>query len=134
MRDIRTLSQKNPYCLPKEQALTAYHYCRCYPEWETELRNMSVMRGVSYDHEKVQETGTADTTADQAIRNKQITDKLRLIDEAIMEAAPDVFNYMKQNICYGVPFYKLEMDGIPMCRETFYKYRQKTYKAVASRL
>ena len=95
---------------------------------------MSVIRGISYDHERVQESGTADAAANQAIRNKLITDRLRLIDEAIMDAAPDVFDYMKRNVCYGVPFYRLEMDGIPMCRETFYKYRQKTYKTIASRI
>lgn len=134
MRDIRPLSTSNPYSLPKEEALTVYHYCRCYPDWEKELRSRSVIHGVSYDHDRVQESGTADTTADQAIRNKRITDKLQVIDGAIMQVIPECFDYMKRNICYGVPFYALEMDGLPMCKATFYKYRQKTYKAIANRL
>lgn len=134
MRDIRPLSQKNPYSLPKEEALTVYHYCRCYPEWEKELRSRSLIRGVSYDQEKVQGNRTADATADQAIRNKQLADKLQLIDEAIMDVIPEVSDYMKRNICYGVSFHALEMDGLPMCREAFYKYRQKTYKTIALRM
>lgn len=134
MTDVRTLSEKNKYCLPKEVALTVYHYCRAYPEWKKVLKQPS-MQSVRYDGVKVQTSGMTDCVAEAAMERAQVSRRLDVIDKALAKVCPDMAaDWIRKNICYGVTYPELEGQGVPMCRDTFYTYRRKAYYEIAQNI
>lgn len=134
MTDVRTLSAKNEYHLPKEIALTVYHYCRAYPEWKQELKQPTI-QAIRYDGVKVQTSGTADHVSEAALDRAQVSRRLDIVDKALAKVCPDItIDWVRKNICYGITYPELEGQGVPMCRDTFYKYRQKAYWEIARNL
>ena len=134
-KKYRVLSDKNKYSLPKEDYLTAIHYALRYPLWIEELRTSAdTGKGISYDREKVQTSGGYDTTAETAIRLAEVSGKVELIDGIIRNIAPEIENYLRRGVCYGLTFDQLKAQGMPCERDAYYLRRRHFYYELSKRI
>ena len=82
---LRTrLSKKNPYWIPTERRLELVHFCRQYPEWRDESREICSVHGYRWSVRVAQ--AKADPTADMAVRLEELERKMKLVEDAAMNA------------------------------------------------
>lgn len=127
----KELSKKSKYYLPAEEYATAYHYAKRYPSWEAELRAIGGVSGVSYDSEAVQTSYSGDPTQSAGIRRAEVTGKMRIVENAVRAAAPDMAEFLLLGVAYGLTFYQLQERGIPCGRKYYYDRRRKFYWILA---
>ena len=101
------------------------HYCKQYPEWVAELDAMTdTGKGIAYDTDRVQSSGDSDPTADLAIRRANISRKKDVIDHLAYRIGGEALSkWLILGICYSMPFYRLQMNGIP-CGKDYYSTRR----------
>lgn len=129
------LSRKSKYYLPKEDYLTVKHYCLRYPLWVAELSVAPDMsRAITYDGVRVQTTGDGDPCADLAMRRAEYARKKELVEQTVMEAAPEIADYLLLGVCYGMEEKDLEARGMPCMRDMYYDRRRKFYWLMAHKI
>ena len=121
-------SQKTSYCLPKEDYITAVHYALRYPTLLADLPPADSGSAIRYDREKVQSSNQYDATSDLAMKRTAIAEKLKIIDDTILEVAPDsIEHFLKLGVCYGFTYDQLLGRNIPMSRNQYYEMRRHFY-------
>jgi len=119
------VSEKSKYSLPREDYLTAIHYSLRYPLWLEELRTAADTGAIRYDKEKVQTSNSSDPTYEVAVRMGELTDKINLIDNTILEAAGDVYApYLRYSVCHGLTYDQCCAKGLFQGRRQFYEMRR----------
>lgn len=102
-------------------------YCRRYDDWRKELQyglRAISMEGGSHSN------NISRPTEQQAVRNAQLCDQILLIERAIRDICPDMYNEMLDNIARGVPYIYLQ---VPYTERDFYERRIKVYALIADR-
>lgn len=102
-------------------------YCRRYDDWRKELQyglRAISMEGGSHSNNIIR------PTEQQAVRNAQLRDQILLIERAIRDICPDMYNEMLDNIARGVPYIYLQ---VPYTERDFYERRIKVYALIADR-
>lgn len=102
-------------------------YCRRYDDWRKELQyglRAISMEGGSHSN------NISRPTEQQAVRNAQLRDQILLIERAIRDICPDMYNEMLDNIARGVPYIYLQ---VPYTERDFYERRIKVYALIADR-
>lgn len=135
MAKHRTLSTKNKYYLPKETFLTVVHYCKQYPVWEAEFNALlDQNRAIEYDRDRVQTTNDYDATAEAAIKRAILSKKMEGVTQTAKDAAGDLWKWLILGVCYDMPYYALQLKGIPCGKDVYYDRRRKFYFMMAARL
>lgn len=119
------MSKTNPYYMDSETYITAAHYAKRYPRLKAELRNLPVLKGVSYDGEHVQSSNQSDTTYQLAERRSRITKSLYAIESSCMQAEPVLYPWLIEGLCFKRPWQYLQTHGIPCGKNTYYDARQR---------
>lgn len=102
-------------------------FCRRYDDWRKELQyglRAISMEGGSHSN------NISRPTEQQAVRNAQLRDQILLIERAIRDICPDMYNEMLDNIARGVPYIYLQ---VPYTERDFYERRIKVYALIADR-
>lgn len=102
-------------------------YCLRYDDWRKELQyglRAISMEGGSHSN------NISRPTEQQAVRNAQLRDQILLIERAIRDICPDMYNEMLDNIARGVPYIYLQ---VPYTERDFYERRIKVYALIADR-
>ena len=121
-------SQKTSYCLPKEDYITAVHYALRYPTLLADLPPADSGSAIRYDRERVQSSIQYDATSDIAMKRTAIAEKLKIIDDTILEVAPDnLEHFLKLGVCYGFTYDQLLGRKMPMSRNQYYEMRRHFY-------
>lgn len=121
-------SQKTSYCLPKEDYITAVHYALRYPTLLADLPPADSGSAIRYDKERVQTSNQYDATAELAMKRLAITQKLKIIEDTILEVAPEgLEHYLKLGVCYGFTYDQLLGRNLPMGRNQYYDMRRHFY-------
>lgn len=129
------LSVNSKYYLPKEDYLTALHFCLRYPTWEAVLSTEpDTSKAIAYDGLKVQTSGGGDPAAEIAMERAEYGRKKQLVDDTIHEAAPEIEKYLKLGVCYGMTEWQLESMGMPCGHNVYYNLRRKFYWMLARRI
>ena len=99
-------------------------FCEQYPEWKSELALMTHLKAV-------QTTGMpssgniGDPTANLAMRRAGLESKVDVIERTAKEAAPQLWEYIIQSVCYGKPYhYLVAKMGMPSSDKPFYTQRR----------
>lgn len=114
--------------------LTTWHkreimaFCRRYDDWRKELQYG--LRAVSNSGGGSRGNTIGRPTEQQAIRNAQLRNNILLIEHAIRDVCPQMYNEMLDNIARGIPFGYLEL---PYTERDFYTIRIKVYALIAER-
>lgn len=131
----RAPSKKSKYYLPKESFLTAVHYCKQYPLWVAEIETIAgTVKGISYDKPRVQASSDYDPTEEAAIRLSDVSKKKDLLDQIAVEIGGNLAEWIVYGVCYDVPYYKLQMKGIPCGKDLYYLLRRRFYYEVSKRI
>ena len=131
----RAPSKKSKYYLPKESFLTAVHYCKQYPLWVAEIETIAgTVKGISYDKPRVQASSDYDPTEEAAIRLSDVSKKKDLLDKIAVEIGGNLAEWIVYGVCYDVPYYKLQMKGIPCGKDLYYLLRRRFYYEVSKRI
>lgn len=103
-------------------------FCRRYDDWRKELQYG--LRAVSTGGGGSRGNAIGRPTEQQAIRNAQLRNNILLIEHAIRDVCPDMYNEMLDNIARGVPYIYLQ---VPYTERDFYERRIKVYALIADR-
>lgn len=129
------LSKDSKYYLPKEDYLTALHFCLRYPTWAAILNTAAdATKAVSYERDKIQTSGGSDPSADLAIKRVECARKMKLVDNTIFEVAPEIGRFLRLGVCYGVREWQLEDMGMPCSHNMYYDLRRKFYWTLAQKI
>jgi len=131
----RILSEKNKYYLPKEDYLTAIHYALRYPMMLAELDDVrDTSTAIRYDKDKVQTSPSDSMIINAAIKASQLSDKVKMIEDAIAVTANGLDTYLKWGVCYGLKFNELKGKGMPLERTAYYEMRRKFYYILSQKI
>lgn len=131
----RAPSKKSKYYLPKESFLTAVHYCKQYPLWVAEIETLAgTVKGISYDKPRVQASSNYNPAEEAAIRLSDVSKKKDLLDKIAVEIGGNLAEWIVYGVCYDMPYYKLQMKGIPCGKDLYYLLRRRFYYEVSKRI
>lgn len=122
------LSSKNPYKISHYKALELRYFCLQYPEWKKLYREMNLdAPAISYDGIHVQNT-QANKVEDTAIRLKDLSYKIRLVEETVHLTSPEMEKWLLKGVTTETNYHELFFsDGIPCCEKQYYILRRKFF-------
>ena len=133
MPNIRSkFSTTSKYYISKHAFLAVLHYCMMYQEWLAEYKSSAGLRGVQSGSGS---SGVGDPTASQAIRLKELSDKIDLIERTAYDAEPAIASYLLRGVTIeGMTFDRLKGQGMACERKMYYDRRRKFYWLMSKRL
>ncbi len=135
MAQHRSLKETNKYYVPREEFLTALHYCRQYPAWMAELKALPDSgKGIDTEKEHVQTSNSFDPVSSLAIRRAGIAKKKRIVDETVHEVAQGLDDWLILSVCFGYTYRQLDARKIPCSRGTFYSIRRRFYFELSKKI
>lgn len=135
MSKYRIPDKKSKYYLPKEEYLTAIHYSLRYPSLLAEYNVLADTAGtLRYDREKVQTSGSYDSTEETGIKLAEIRTKLDIIDGTIEEVSRELDKYLRLGVCYGFTFEQLKGNGMPCEHAKYYRMRREYLYKLAQKI
>lgn len=120
-----TISKKNKYYIEKHRYLELKHFCLQYPKWKEEYHKLEYpIKSMRMDICK--ENTISDQTGDIAVRKSKLFYQMKIIEQAAINADPELASYILFAVTTGKSFEYLEtMQEIPCCRQTYYdRYRR----------
>ena len=127
----KTLSKKSPYYLDRERLLAAVHYCRCYPIWKRQYNSIDGWHSIIMD-DLPHGTDVGAPTERDALKRSEIKDKMEIVEKACKNAGEEIYMWLLLGVTEGLPFYNLELKGIPCGKDMYYDRRRKVYFLVAN--
>lgn len=103
-------------------------FCRQYDEWRKELQYG--LRAISNDGTGGGSNRISRPTEAQAIRNAQFRENILLVEHAIRDVCPLIYDEMLNNIARGVPYAYLQ---VPYGQAEFYQIRIAVYALISER-
>lgn len=127
----KELSKSNRWWLPKYRYLELRYFALQYPEWKrlyADLEYDSGFASRSPDAIRVNASKIADRTAEIAIRRKLLSDNILMVEQAAINAEPDLCCYILKSVTEGTTFATLKaLYQMPCERDMFYDRRRKFY-------
>lgn len=125
----RTPSERSKYYIPNPCYRLSVEYALNYDIWQAEIKSLrNQAKGIRYDKDKVQSSGDYNPTEAAGIRITELQEKVDKIDKALQEAAGDMEDYIRLNVCNGFTYYQL-VHGyhMPLNKNEFGDIRQHFY-------
>jgi hypothetical protein len=117
------LSDKNPYWIGKHRYYELKHFCLQYPIWKKAYAALDGLSKRPQDLEVFVKSGqlTSDPTARCAESRLFFADRMELVEQAAIDASPDLYPYILRAVTEGLSYNSLKMQyDIPCCREVYY--------------
>lgn len=135
MGKYRIPSINNKYYIPKQDYLTAVHWCLRYPQWKAELElDPDTSRAIEYDKEHVQSSNDFDPVSETAIRRAELSRKKKLLEDTIREVDEGLYQYLLLGVGYGFTEYQLREKGMPCGHNCYYRKRQQIICEIARKI
>ena len=110
--NVRPLNEKK-YKISKYRFKELYYFCLQYNDWTKEIRENRMLSSIEQGEGKGNNIGRP--TENAGLRNADLTERVKLIEQTAIEAAPDIyqyillavtnegysFNYLKMMLCIG---------------------------------
>lgn len=122
-----SISKKNKYWIDKHRHYELKHFCLQYKTWKkiyAELLNPKIPM-VAMD--KIPSSGTpSDPTAKRAMLKAHYSERIKLVEQAAMEADKYLHDYILKAVTEGRSYtYLKTMLDIPCSKDTYYeRYRR----------
>ena len=117
------LSDKNPYWIGKHRYYELKHFCLQYPIWKKAYAALDGLSKRPQDLEVFVKSGqlTSDPTSRCAESRLFFADRMELVEQAAIDASPDLYPYILRAVTEGLSYNSLKMQyDIPCCREVYY--------------
>ena len=120
------ISTKNKYWIDKHRYYELKHFCLQYPSWKKTYAAINELSASSPTIERVASSNISDLTAKCAIRKAYYSDRIKLIEQAAMDADQDLYIYILKAVTEGLAYtYLTSQMQIPCSRDTYYdRYRR----------
>ena len=127
----KELSSYNRWWLPKYRYLELRYFALQYPDWKQNYEELQYDTGLACrrpDDVRLNKSKIADRTAEIAIQRKLLSDKMRIVEQAAIEAEPDLYPYILKSVTEGTTFAELKtLHQMPCGKDMFYDRRRKFY-------
>lgn len=120
------ISTKNKYWIDKHRYYELKHFCLQYPSWKKTYAAINELSASSPTIERVASSDISDLTAKCAIRKAYYSDRIKMIEQAAMDADQDLYIYILKAVTEGLAYtYLTSQMHIPCSRDTYYdRYRR----------
>lgn len=108
------------------------YFCLQYPEWKKELLHNRCTYGLKSPILKDVPSGTelVSITEDVALRNIELENNCRLVEQSAIEADSEIYQYILKNVTEQVSY---EYLNVPCCRNYFYKAKNKFFQILSNK-
>lgn len=131
----KTPSERSKFFVPKEDYITAIHWCLRYPLWVAELKLLpDTNRSMAYENDRVQNSARSDITADTAIRIKELERKIELLEDTAKKVDKDLKDYIILGVTQGLTVFQLLQRGMPCNKNEYIKKRQQFYYEISKKI
>lgn len=135
MGKYRIPTKKSKYYVPKQDYLTAVHWCQRYPLWKAELElEPDSGKAIEYDKDHVQTSNQFDPVSSLAIRRADIYAKMVLLETTIREVDESIYQYLLLGVGYGLTEAQLREKGMPCGHNYYYRRRQQIIYEIANKI
>lgn len=98
------------------------YFCRQYKEKQNRLHSISELLSPQFG---MRRGGTvSDRTSSIAIKKGQLSDEIKMIEQAALETDGELYGYILKNVTDGVPYEYLD---VPTSRSGFYALRRRFF-------
>lgn len=122
-----SISTKSKYWIDKHRHYELKHFCLQYPVWKKTYAAIIELSASSNRLGMISSGGeTSDITAKCAIKKAYYSEKIKLVEQAAIEADPDLWYYILKAVTEGYSYTYLQTKlNIPCGRDTYYdRYRR----------
>ncbi len=131
--NVRPLNEKK-YKISKYRFKELYYFCLQYNDWMKEIRENRMLSSIEQGEGKVNNIGRP--TENAGLRNADLTERVKLIEQTAIEAAPDIYQYILlavTNEGYSFNYLKM-MKGMPCEKDKFYDRRRKFFYLLSKKI
>ena len=129
------LSSKNPYWIPKYRFFELKYFCLQYPEWKKEYSNLLGVPGLSsIDSFKPRLEYTDDKTSSVAIKRLYFSERISMVEKAVLDADESIYKYLLRGITEGVSYTYLKTYCNIPCSKDFYYDRYRRFFWLLNRI
>lgn len=122
-----SISTKSKYWIDKHRHYELKHFCLQYPVWKKTYAAIIELSASSNRLGMISSGGEpSDITAKCAIKKAYYSEKIKLVEQAAIEADPDLWYYILKAVTEGYSYTYLQTKlNIPCGRDTYYdRYRR----------
>ena len=135
MGKYRTPTLNSRYYIPKQDYLTAIHWCLRYPLWKAELElEPDSGKAIEYDKEHVQTSNDFDPVSTLAIRRAELSRKMDLLESTIKSVDESIYQYLLLGVGYGFTMSQLIEKEMPCSHNYYYRKRQQVLYEIAKKI
>lgn len=135
MGKYRVPTIRSKFYIPKQDYLTAIHWCQRYPLWKAELElEPDSGKAIEYDKDHVQTSNDFDPVSTMAMRRVEIAQKMELLESTIRSVDESIYNYLLLGVGYGLTMEQLKEKGMPCSHKYYYGKRQQIIYEIAKRI
>lgn len=122
------ISEKNKYWIDKHRHYELKHFCLQYPVWKrtySALLDLGIAAS-SLNGMPSSNSEPSDLTAKYAIRKAYYSDRIKMVEQAALEADEYLWHYILRAVTEGLSYtyLKTQLD-IPCSKDTYYdRYRR----------
>ena len=121
------ISGKNKYWIEKHRHYELKHFCLQYPLWKKLYSEIDGLNRHAQDQFIFSKTNSVtDKTSKYAEDRLNYFNKMKLVEQAAIDADPELANYILKGVTEGLsyPYLKSKLE-IPCSRDTYYnRYRR----------
>ena len=138
MGKYRTPTERSRFYIPKQDYLTAIHWCLRYPLWKAELElEPDSGKAIEYDKDHVQTSNDFDPVSTLAIRRAEIARKMDLLESTIKEVDDGIYEVLLLGVGYGLTFAQIEQmkeKDTNCSHKYYYRKRQQVLYEIAKKI
>lgn len=123
------LSKKNPYWIPKEKYYELLYFSRQYNTMRQEKRDLLRTYPSIGTSEYVMTSDISDPVIKAAVRAEELSAKMKLIENTVMEAGPDIYKWLLIGVTTDYSYnYLAKKLNMPAGKDLYYdRYRKYFY-------
>ena len=115
------LSYKNPYWIHKFRYYELKYYCRQYPMWKKAYDELDGLSKRPMNLTSVKNGDISDPTAKTALAKEFYYNKMKIIEQAAIEADEELYSYILEGVTEGRSYDVMNAkEQIPCCRDVYY--------------
>lgn len=135
MPNVRAIHTKSDHSLSKHEFYAAYHYALQYSEWKDRHDSICGLKAVNMDGQP-RGGKPGNPTEQQGMTLYEIQSKMKLIEDTVREAAPDIYPWLLKAVTReGITFnYLYTVMEIPCGKKYYYSRRRKFYYLLSHKI
>lgn len=131
--DIRPeISKRNSYWISKHRFYELKHFCLQYPEWQEELKLISVGKHPLAEEKIGKSAGPGDPVLACVLRREVLSDHIDILNQAAKGCREELRKYVFKGVTEGISYEHLAAQtGLPCCKEMYYENFRRFFWALS---